>query len=68
MKIGDKVRVLIYGTSSGYARYIKATIIKIHDKHSYNMYECNTKFGYKICFTDMDLNVKLKNRLVIKGW
>lgn len=68
MKIGDKVRILNYGSGSGNTRYVKAIIIKIYDKKLYNMYECESIFKYKICFTDKDLNVKLKNRLVLKGW
>lgn len=68
MEIGDKVRILTYGSGMGYTKYIKAIIIKIHNHHSYNMYECKSKYGYKLCFTDIDLNMKLKNPLVKKGW
>lgn len=64
MEVGDIVKILDEHYQN--KRYNKYIIIQILNKKLYNMYLCkNIKTGYKITFTDMDLNFKVHNKFKI---
>ncbi len=56
-KIGDIVQILQFANES--KRYVPARIEQIYKKDGYNAYLCkHTKLGYKMIFTDKDINDK----------